>query len=461
MAEAKGRRVPKPAPGRQTAFTDTEELGSVGQINIMPNASLIVCLISITVFLASCNSANQASIFRKFSVDDGASISIDAHQRAIITSKEIDENGVSRNIYCAEPSPDAFSSITSSLGLKVGKLHLSDKDSATLTKTLASTASAALSTRTATIQLLRDGLYRACEAHAAGAFSKHEYKGVLRRYQNMILALLSIEFLTGINQSNNQPIQKSEEGTDTKYIAKSGNMKIGLMPDSIAVITMAAERMVEKVLERGHEDMVQQRIDDCLVHLLQTDANRFESSMMRAQLCSRLLAKELRISEPEETRLRERLLSRREETRLRERLLSRREEDENSIESRILRYADFSINRQKEVPAQTDTLQIGQSRVVQFQRNSEPQWFSFQVSNEGNFKIRATVESKDLIDPAIKLYKKTNTENKLEELARSDDSDDTLNAKIELKLNTAKYFLNLYDLLGRGGKCSIEVSKLD
>ena len=181
----------------------------------MPDTRLIF-LISVIVLLAACSSANRTSIFRTFSVDEAVSVSIDAHQRAIISSKKIDARG-SRIIYCAEPSPDAFSSITSSLGLKVGKLDLSDEASASLTEALSATASNALSARTATIQLLRDGLYRACEAHAAGELRGVEYVGTLRQYQDMILALLSIELLTKINQVE-QPSRRNEDGKGVEGI---------------------------------------------------------------------------------------------------------------------------------------------------------------------------------------------------------------------------------------------------
>lgn len=55
--------------------------------------------------------------------------------------------------------------------------------------------------RTSTIQLLRDGMYRLCEAHLNGAIDGDTYNLQLRRYQRYMVALLAIEQLTGSQRS--------------------------------------------------------------------------------------------------------------------------------------------------------------------------------------------------------------------------------------------------------------------
>lgn len=87
-------------------------------------------IISTMILLVSCNSANRTSIFRTFSVDDTKSITIDAYQRAIISSTKIDRDGNAHVVYCAEPSPDAFSSFASSIGFSIMKSNLSKETSA-------------------------------------------------------------------------------------------------------------------------------------------------------------------------------------------------------------------------------------------------------------------------------------------------------------------------------------------
>lgn len=153
-------------------------------------------------FLSGCTSfGNLGTVFRDFDLDGGRSVSVDAQQRAILVNKTVDERGVQRTIYCAEPSPDSLFAIGAALGgsgsLKTPTGH---EGELSIAHVVASAASDALSTRNATIQLLRDGLYRACEAHASGALSKLEYAEVTGRYQKMMLALLTVELVSNLNR---------------------------------------------------------------------------------------------------------------------------------------------------------------------------------------------------------------------------------------------------------------------
>lgn len=55
---------------------------------------------------------------------------------------------------------------------------------------------AELGKRTSTIQLLRDALYRACEAHLNGMLAKEQYRELLYGYDDLVLTLLAIEGIT-------------------------------------------------------------------------------------------------------------------------------------------------------------------------------------------------------------------------------------------------------------------------
>src|SRR5204862_6868923 len=56
---------------------------------------------------------------------------------------------------------------------------------------------AQLTNRLATIQLLRDGLYRACEAYANGAVSEITYAIMLSRFDKLMVTLLTGELVAG------------------------------------------------------------------------------------------------------------------------------------------------------------------------------------------------------------------------------------------------------------------------
>jgi hypothetical protein len=140
--------------------------------------------------LSACG--NFFSVYREFSVSskEGApkSIAIDVKQRTILSGSPDGE----KIIVCAEPSPDALSVYAAGLS---GSAFAGDKKALDLALTGSETGSF-IGNRTETIQLLRDNLYRACEAHMNGAMGDGDYIRLIRRYQIMTMGLLAIERLT-------------------------------------------------------------------------------------------------------------------------------------------------------------------------------------------------------------------------------------------------------------------------
>src|SRR5262245_65112002 len=96
-----------------------------------------------------------------------------------------------------EPSLDALSAYAADLAAKVSE---GDKLSAALGLNTREQSSY-IGLRTQSIQLLRDGFYRGCEAYMNGALTAADYAFVVRRYQKYMIALLAIEQLTGTVQA--------------------------------------------------------------------------------------------------------------------------------------------------------------------------------------------------------------------------------------------------------------------
>lgn len=151
-------------------------------------------LILSTILLSGC--ANLNSIHRSTEnwetkkAGDSTVSFIDAKQRAVWqTTKYKGTEAVT--IVCAEPSPDALSAISSNLGFNLEK----DDIKAAFNAVVAEGAST-IGIRTSSIQLLRDALYRACEAYASGALTPDAYNRLSKRYQKSMVTLLAIEQLT-------------------------------------------------------------------------------------------------------------------------------------------------------------------------------------------------------------------------------------------------------------------------
>lgn len=106
-------------------------------------------------------------------------------------------------VICAEPSPDVAQSISDAVkfGLEVAKAGAGpDGKSATASLSLATAVSASvaqLGERLAVIQLLRDKMYRACEAYANRSVDKVGYTLMLARLDKTMATMLSSEIAAG------------------------------------------------------------------------------------------------------------------------------------------------------------------------------------------------------------------------------------------------------------------------
>jgi hypothetical protein len=69
----------------------------------------------------------------------------------------------------------------------------------------------ALGPRTQTIQLLRDGLYRACEAYMNGVISSNDYRRILVAYDEILITLVALE---GLGRPQLGPLPKLGAGAD-------------------------------------------------------------------------------------------------------------------------------------------------------------------------------------------------------------------------------------------------------
>jgi hypothetical protein len=151
---------------------------------------LMGLLLGASLLLTGCSSV----IYKTVSVDTApaTSLSLDGKQRVILVT---DRGGTlhDKRVVCAEPSPDALVGIAASAS---GGLSIAGKGSADAAASLAE-AVQTVGRRTQTVQLLRDGLYRACEAYLNGAINEEEYKLIISRIDDFAVTLVAIDGLTG------------------------------------------------------------------------------------------------------------------------------------------------------------------------------------------------------------------------------------------------------------------------
>lgn len=151
-----------------------------------------LCVAGIALAVSGCGSA----ITKPVTIDQN-SYSLSAEQRVFLSRDRAVVDSGNQRVTCAEPSPDALKAIAQSLSAQAqapayggGGLSTSAAESA-----------ASIGLRTATIQLLRDGLYRICEAYANGALSEFGYALALSNFDEIMIRLISVEGLTGTHQA--------------------------------------------------------------------------------------------------------------------------------------------------------------------------------------------------------------------------------------------------------------------
>lgn len=159
-------------------------------------------IVSVFALLLMGGCAELNSIYRSQTLPDNKPhvVSIDAKQRVILSnvSKTTANNPKTAIVrFCAEPPPDVFTALASSLGAEAS---FSKSVSPELAAKMAVTMSenAATIERTQTINILREAMYRNCERYLSGAITEDEFIVQAARDQQLIVQILAVEQITGV-----------------------------------------------------------------------------------------------------------------------------------------------------------------------------------------------------------------------------------------------------------------------
>ncbi len=203
--------------------------------NFLPMLAVTLSL----VFLVGCTAdANRSSIFRTYqpATDQKTQTAlVDAKQRALFSAPgDFDEFDLSRKyIICAEPSPDAVSALSSAFSTSFDAGFLSSGTGSGALAQALSEAVGKLGKRNATIQLLRDSLYRQCEAYMNGMISSYDYIRISDRYVDAMVTLLAIEQVTSPGAGDKLlSIQSAGVSADSDITTRPTNDTKGPVPSA-------------------------------------------------------------------------------------------------------------------------------------------------------------------------------------------------------------------------------------
>lgn len=145
-------------------------------------------LLLLGLFTTGCSS----TIHKRASVNGIETLSIDAKQRLMLVNANGGPNQ-NKKITCTEPSPDAIVAQAAALSANITTPQaLSAALGGSSTETAGS-----IGLRTPTIQILRDGYFRICEAYLNGAIDEDKYRQVINHVDGVIAVALAIDTLGG------------------------------------------------------------------------------------------------------------------------------------------------------------------------------------------------------------------------------------------------------------------------
>ena len=222
----------------------------------MPRALIHFFLIGGVIGLTAC--ANMNTISRTTSLETGTNqgkaVHLDIQQRLMI----INEFGH----YCSEPSPDALAAYAAAIGIGAS----TPTSGAASAAGSGQSSAASVGLRTQSITLMRDALFRMCEAYANGAVGPAQVATLLGRSQDLTAVVLAVEQLTGAVSAN----QAALTGTTAAESSASVVANQQLLETAIA-----DEQRKQQRLEEAQADLTGAKAErDAAERALQEARNR-------------------------------------------------------------------------------------------------------------------------------------------------------------------------------------------
>ncbi len=190
----------------------------------MNSRTAVIAALPIILSLSACNTAEKTGTFAETRELNGGRVLLNTPELRAVFQTEVGRDSrhgrvTPRVISCVEPSADVAKVVGSSFNVGAAlsaKLPNGiDPNIALAIANSTAGAVAQLGERMATIQLLRDGLFRACEAYANGALSDISYAVLLSRYDDTMVTLLANELAAG-NFGRSLAAASSEAGGSSR-----------------------------------------------------------------------------------------------------------------------------------------------------------------------------------------------------------------------------------------------------
>lgn len=159
----------------------------IGPLRVSISARL--CLVATVVCTLGGCSSGAKPLFEPFDLEDATSVAAGSRERFLLNTspQATPRPGLvqPKRIVCAEPSPDVAVAVANSFGSSLpfggGSIAISASQAEGLIQ---------LAERTVAVQLLRDQMYRACEAYANGAITGTTYSLITSKNNKTMVSLM-------------------------------------------------------------------------------------------------------------------------------------------------------------------------------------------------------------------------------------------------------------------------------
>lgn len=234
-------------------------------------------VVMLAAFMAGCS----GEILNEIRLDTDKVILTGARQR-IITNVQVGPGSkagqvIPKQIVCAEPSPDVALAVANAFGLGVsvisqgsGAIDMSRVEGL-----------AQLVERTATIQLMRDGLYRACEAYANGAISAITYAMIISRLDETLVTLRMGELAAGDFGRSLAMIAGMAKANSE---SEGASAEAATVAEAIGAINRAVENVAPQLTQMHKQFLDDKQTDALMVACIHSMEHERRENLRQSQL---------------------------------------------------------------------------------------------------------------------------------------------------------------------------------
>ena len=218
-------------------------------MNILVNLSAL----GLCAMLCACE---QAQFLQAVEFSRSEILTTDAQSRGIVlqdrrmADPRWDPHGGGAQIFCAEPAPDTASAFASSFGASLAAQLAMAAPDASAALSRATAEAVAQLVRSNPVNILRDGLYRACEAYANGAITDEEYRILLSGLDEAVVAMSLANEISGF-----APVGLAAEAVGGGNAAQMAGLN-ALGTDALAVLAQELEAANAAVEQQQRVDQL-------------------------------------------------------------------------------------------------------------------------------------------------------------------------------------------------------------